>query len=124
MLRIDTLQLLPTGRADLDEFLCSLQLSVVCVEHRFRGGVLRSRLRELRAVHLRESLAATNAIAELRRDANDSTANERRDHDLAVRIRLDHTGKTQVISARDGRHFADLNSGSLDCIRRQCDHDV
>ena len=96
----------------------------MCVEHGFRGGVLRSRLRQLWTVHVRESLAATDAIAELRRDANDSTANERRDHDLAVCIRFNHTGKTQVIRAGDGRHLADLDSGSLDCIRRQCDHDV
>src|SRR5262245_60191828 len=109
MLSMDPLQFLPARRADPDKLLCSLQLSVMCFEHRFRGGVLRSRLRELWGVHLGESLTATDPIAELRRDSNHSAANQRCDGHLTICIRFNHTWNPYVISASGGRRFADFD---------------
>ena len=62
---MNALQLLSTGRANLYELLCSLQFSVVRVEHRTCPDVLRPRLGEFGTVHLRDGLTLAHTVTEL-----------------------------------------------------------
>jgi hypothetical protein len=78
VLGVDLLQFLPAGGTDLHELLRALEFSVVCIEHRLCGDVLRSRLGHFRAVHLRERLPLAHTLAQLRRDADDASADQRR----------------------------------------------
>jgi hypothetical protein len=96
VLGVNLLQLLAAGGSDLDEFLGPLQLAVMRVEHRLCRDVSSLSFSERRTIDLGQGLAPTNAVAERRPDSRYAPSNERRHHHLAIGVRLDDSGQTNL----------------------------
>src|SRR5262245_58078114 len=100
MLRVNPLQLLPACGADFDEVLRSLQFALVRVQHRLRRDILGSRVGNIGTIDLSDRLSPPDAIAELRRNTNDSSSHQRSDRNLPVGIRLDDPRESKTVGRR------------------------
>src|SRR5581483_5404643 len=92
---METFQLLTTRRADLDQFLCPIEVSFVRLELCLCREIPRFRFGQLWPENLCVRLPLTDALSQLDQDARHPTACHRGHADLFVRVWFHGAGHTQ-----------------------------
>ena len=96
VLGVQPFEFLAARCANLDELLGAHELAFVRIEFGSGGDVPRLHFSKFRAEDFRQRLTAPDTLAQFDQHARHAAADQRRDDDLLVRVRLDDTRQPEL----------------------------